>query len=223
MGSVAALAADPAPPGPDERERWARIVAPLRRAQFLAGRRLAQALLARWSPGTGADAWRIEAGPDGRPWARSPGGGADRLYLSISHSGDRVAVAVSDAPVGLDVEAWPPRRARDVTGLVEATIGAAERATWPDGDAPALALAFHRSWVLKEAWLKSRGEPVSVGRLRRLSLRRARPGDPLRGRCWAGTDAIVGLFTPAAAQLTVVGPVPAGPPTEWAIDEEMAG
>jgi 4'-phosphopantetheinyl transferase len=84
-------------------------------------------------------------GQHGRP--RLPGSG---LAASISHSGDVIAVALTDGlPVGVDVEAIG---ARDYTPLVPRVCTAAE--------APHVrtARAFCTLWCRKEAVLKATGE-----------------------------------------------------------------
>ncbi len=72
------------------------------------------------------------------------------LFFSISHSGDVCAVAVSDRPVGADIERvreqYRPR-------LIERSLSAAEKAAF-DGD-------FTRLWCRKEAVAKMTGEGIT--------------------------------------------------------------
>ncbi|WP_181783318.1 4'-phosphopantetheinyl transferase family protein [Pseudonocardia pini] len=75
------------------------------------------------------------------------------LEFSLTHSGDRVGVAVSAAgPVGLDVEELRDLAALD--GLAEHALSPAEPRP-PDGH------AFLRVWTRKEALLKATGEGLS--------------------------------------------------------------
>ncbi len=78
--------------------------------------------------------------PHGRPL--HPG-----LHLSVSHSGDLVGVAVSEVPVGLDVE----ERARPM-GELDAHVRSAGE---PPGD-------LHVYWTRKEALLKATGDGLKV-------------------------------------------------------------
>src|SRR5690606_5394371 len=57
--------------------------------------------------------WRLDAEDGGRPWLEGPDG--QRLHASISHSGERLAVAVALRPIGVDIEV--PRRERDLLAL----------------------------------------------------------------------------------------------------------
>jgi 4'-phosphopantetheinyl transferase len=79
----------------------------------------------------------------GRP--RLPG---DALHLSVSHSGDWVAVALTPtAPVGVDVEQVRPIDTAGMAGLV---LAAGERAD---------SLAdFYRLWARKESVVKATGD-----------------------------------------------------------------
>ena len=73
-------------------------------------------------------------------------------YFSGSHSGDYLSCAISEKPVGLDLERLRPIRPRLLRAL-----SSAERAD-------VLALppeqrdeAFFRLWTLKESWIKCQG------------------------------------------------------------------
>jgi 4'-phosphopantetheinyl transferase len=98
--------------------------------------------------------------PHGRP--RLPGTG---LAASISHSGDRVAVALATAAdVGVDVEQIRPVSVEEMARHV---LG--------EGEAAASLAAFFRYWTRKEAVVKATGEGL------RMSLRKVvvtRPDAP---------------------------------------------
>lgn len=113
---------------PSEAQRLARIRRGARRAQFVAAhaavRRLAAARLA-----LPASAINIEVEPDGRPVLR----GAE-LGISLSHSADRVAAAVAQSAIGVDIERLQPARGADV---VEPWAVAEARWKAADSSAPA--------------------------------------------------------------------------------------
>lgn len=74
------------------------------------------------------------------------------LHVSVSHSGDRVAVGLSGAaPVGVDVEAIS---GRDVTGLARTVIGPTEPIGSPRD--------FYTYWCRKEAIVKATGDGLQV-------------------------------------------------------------
>ncbi|MFC7327272.1 4'-phosphopantetheinyl transferase family protein [Marinactinospora rubrisoli] len=97
--------------------------------------------------------------PHGKP---VPAGPALGLEMSISHSGDRVAVAVtSGVPVGVDVEFV--REDRDIDGLLDYALTEAERADLAAAGPEHRTAGFYTYWARKEALLKATGEGLSGG------------------------------------------------------------
>jgi 4'-phosphopantetheinyl transferase len=133
-----------------EQQRLLTLQAPARRAQFLAGRWLMRSLLAQVHGGDALCDWPLTAEIDGPPQllrARE-----QALYLSISHSGDWVACAVSGCPVGIDVEC--PRRVRDVLRLARWVCNPSEQTQLAALQSPAREALFYRLWAIKEARFK---------------------------------------------------------------------
>jgi 4'-phosphopantetheinyl transferase len=86
--------------------------------------------------------------PHGRPTL--PGTG---LHASVSHSGDRVAVALTTAgPVGVDVERIVDI---DTEGMSRAVLHPGESAPTPDD--------FYVYWTRKEAVVKATGDGIGIG------------------------------------------------------------
>ncbi len=87
-------------------------------------------------------------------------------HFNVSHSGDFVLCAVSDTPVGADIEQIKPFRA----GLVGRYFTDAEAAyVWggdplPDGSVtdPDTCARFCRVWTAKEAYVKMTGTGIST-------------------------------------------------------------
>ena len=93
----------------------------------------------------------FEYGPHGKPFIV----GHPEIHFSLSHCSEAVACAVSDRPVGIDVESVR-RYKEDVVRYAmsdeeQQLIAAAER---PD-------VAFIRLWTMKEARLKLTGEGIT--------------------------------------------------------------
>lgn len=144
---------------PEELARLADMRAQQRAEQFAAGRWLARRLLAVTFGGDASE-WALSAAEDAPPLATHTAGAVGTpVFVSIAHSGDHIACAVSDMPVGVDIEELQPRRHLDT--LIEATTTEAERAALPellaDDDDEARMLAFFQLWTLKEAWIKCHG------------------------------------------------------------------
>lgn len=215
-GSVMAFAAM-APPvsrwmSPDELSRLAAMRARARAEQFAAGRWLARRLLAVTFGGEAAE-WTLTAGEDAPPLATHTGGAVGTpVFLSLAHSGDHLACAVSDMPVGIDIEEIQPRKHLDT--LIEATTTEAERAALPellaDSDEAARLEAFFQLWTLKEAWIKCHGGNLFQTMMGHVVEAVPAPRAQANGITWRRDDAVLALT--AVAPLDTVG-VPN--PTGW--------
>jgi 4'-phosphopantetheinyl transferase len=134
----------------DERTRSIQFIAPLERRRFILSRVVLRHVLARYHDAAAAQI----------PLAREPGGrpyvlGADRLFFSLSHSGDVAVIAVADVVVGVDVE-----RMRAVAHAAEI----ARRIMHPETVALLQSLpqarlesAFLDAWTQREAHVKAVG------------------------------------------------------------------
>ncbi|MCV2368088.1 4'-phosphopantetheinyl transferase family protein [Roseateles oligotrophus] len=139
---------------PSETRRFDSFSHPQRRRSFLAGRQLARAVVARWpsliQPGLLVDEQgcsRIE---------HQPG-----LFVSISHSGDWVACAIADAPIGVDIENLS--RIRDFEALARMVHSPAQCRAIAEAAAQAdSAQQFYQWWTLKEAWFKRQGRGLDL-------------------------------------------------------------
>jgi 4'-phosphopantetheinyl transferase len=101
-------------------------------------------------------------------------------HLSVSHSGHRVAVAVSEAgPVGVDVEAATRRLDESITGHV---LSADETMTSDPGEL----LAY---WTRKEAIVKATGDGL---RAPMTDITVSSPAQPPRLLAWSGRSDLVG-------------------------------
>lgn len=201
LGSVTHMAAQATALGPDwlsdtERARLATLSAPGRRAQFLAGRLGARQLLAASHGGAALADWCLDAAHDAPPRLQR---GLCALHVAISHSGDRVACAISAEPLGLDLEV--PRRQRDIAALCAGVCTTAEQARLQALPADQRAGHFYRIWTLKEAWLKRRGEGVSPARLAALHTQAQAPHEAAEGRVWQQGGLTLALLAPTSLPL----------------------
>jgi len=133
-----------------ERLRHERFVRAERRRQFVAGRVLLRMALGELL-GVAPRAVVLTERPGNAPALAFPE--RAHLGLSISHSGQWVACAVSLAgPVGLDIERIDP--ARDVVAIAEQAFGSEEAGRLESLDPAARADAFYRMWCRYEAHIK---------------------------------------------------------------------
>ena len=89
----------------------------------------------------------VEHSPRGKPAFV----GREDRWFSLSHSGGLALCALSEAPVGVDVELIRPRRAGLFTYVLSEGERAAFDGTWED---------FFRLWTLKESWCKREDGPL---------------------------------------------------------------
>ncbi len=146
-----------------EHARWSRFRRDEDRARYLVAHALARLVLAAHL-GTPAAKLGFAAvcrqcgGTDhGKPRLRAAG----NIEFSLSHSGERVVLAVArDAALGVDVERLKPRR--DVAAVIQAVLSAAEQHVLAGLPAAESALALLRYWTRKEALLKATGDGLAV-------------------------------------------------------------
>jgi 4'-phosphopantetheinyl transferase len=137
-----------------ERGRLAAYVRDVDKARFLLGVTIVRRVLAaRFSlPAAKIDLDRT-CPECGKPHGKVRAAGVE---LSVTHSGQLVGVAVSDRPVGLDVEKVDPEL--DVDTLARMALSAAEAQALSGYDGIAKVRAFTAYWTRKEAVLKATGE-----------------------------------------------------------------
>lgn len=136
---------------PVERQRHQAYVRPEDKARFLLGCTIVRRVLARRLALPAASISLDRTCPDcGKPHGKVRAYGVE---LSVTHSGELVGVAVSDRPVGLDVEKIDPRI--DVDGLARLSLAEDElKALSRHEDR---ARAFTTYWTRKEAIVKATG------------------------------------------------------------------
>jgi 4'-phosphopantetheinyl transferase len=136
----------------DERHRAARFRFDDDRHRFAVARARLRAALAEVL-GEDPAALQFGAGPHGKPFVIG-----HRVEFNLSHSGDLVAIAVAEEPLGIDVEHIVAARAN--RGVAERWFSAAERA-WMDAQ-PNRERAFFRLWTIKESAMKADGGGLSI-------------------------------------------------------------
>ncbi|WP_454753508.1 4'-phosphopantetheinyl transferase family protein [Cupriavidus necator] len=188
-----------------ELARLAAMQAARRRGQFVAGRWLARALLAEAFGGAWRD-WMLTGGADAAPVVS----GGVPAKLSISHSGDLVACAVSVAALGLDLE--PCRSRKGLDALYDAITMDVERAALADHTA-APADTVHRfahAWTLKEAGLKRHGGGLFATMLGHgLGIEAASGAQDANACTWLHDNHVLALCSDDLRAMTAPGmPVP---------------
>ncbi|WP_017624284.1 4'-phosphopantetheinyl transferase family protein, partial [Nocardiopsis chromatogenes] len=174
-----------------ERERHARFRRQADRDRYIVAHALARLAVAR-EAGCPPEAVEFDLhcrncdGADREPHGKPvPAGPAAGLEVSISHSGERVALAVArGVPVGIDVEEVSSRR--DTSALAEMALAPAEREVLAALPADRAAEGFFTYWARKEALLKASGEGIYAGLT---SVEVSSPAAPGRVVAWASPGA----------------------------------
>jgi phosphopantetheinyl transferase len=169
--------------------RLAALSHPHRQRQFIAGRALARRLICSLGDDQTVP-MPIEVDAVGKPFLpRWPA-----LHLSISHSGDWIACAVANVPIGLDIERINPTRS---TGdLIEQVCSKEEQSLFESLSPDRRDRLFTELWTVKEAWLKRRGVSLDIGLMRDIRWKAAAATS---GNCasWITSDSLA---------VTVLGP-----------------
>ncbi len=144
----------------DEAARAERFHSPLLRDRFIAGRGILRAVLARYM-GTPAGDLRFCTNAHGKP-ALIPGSGAQDLRFNLSHSHGLALFAFAlGREVGVDLEYVRPSGTDD--RVAERFFSAREVMALRTLPKSAQAEAFFHCWTRKEAYIKARGEGLSIG------------------------------------------------------------
>jgi 4'-phosphopantetheinyl transferase len=103
--------------------------------------------------------WEFAAQDHGRPYIASP---ASDLHFNLSHSNEWIACAVTRTPIiGVDIERCT--RAVDVLRLAKRFFSEQEYRALQRCSAEDREQRFFDYWTLKEAYIKARGEGISLG------------------------------------------------------------
>jgi len=166
----------------DEQERAARFHFARDRDRYIAGRGLLRALLAE-RVATEPEELRFDYSPYGKPRLR----GHDAITFNVSHSANRAVFAIAEGvEVGVDVEVLDSKPSDElVARQFFSALEVGEFLSLPLETRPR---AFLTTWTRKEAYIKARGEGLSLP-LRDFDVT-LMPGVPpqLRRTAWSETE-----------------------------------
>ena len=108
-------------------------------------------VLARYIP---ENDLQIERGEFGKPYLRD----FPQWQFNVSHSGEKLLIAVSNLPVGIDVELIKSRKL--FAGLVRKCFAPSEQNYWFDLPENEKLTVFYDFWTRKEAVVKGIGRGI---------------------------------------------------------------
>jgi 4'-phosphopantetheinyl transferase len=154
-GDLDAQPADGSALSDDQCERAARFRFDRDRRRFVAGRSALRSLIASYLDVLPAEVM-FDYGPQGKPFLSGA-----TLSFNVSHSGGCAVYAFSSGvEIGVDVEILDHARYDD--GVAERFFSPSEVATLQALSQAVRADAFLRCWTRKEAFIKARGEGLSL-------------------------------------------------------------
>lgn len=195
----------------DEQARARRFHFPEHRDAYVMAHGMLRRILARYA-GMSPDALVFDAGEFGKPALRVAPGSAP-LEFSLSHSGDYALLAVSRAPVGVDIERW--KEEAEHLELATRFFSTAERDVLHElaAEKEHVVAGFFAAWSRKEAYLKARGDGITHGLDHfDVSLRPGQPAELIEDRTDASARSrwVMCALAPAsgyAAALVAASPV----------------
>ena len=144
---------------PDELERIGRFHFETDRRQFLLAHALVRMLLSRWAP-VAPDAWVFTADGYGKPSVAAPREWR-HLQFNLAHTRGLVACVVAPGRrVGVDVEARRP--GTNLRRIADQFLTPQELRALDALPSAAQTGAFLDYWTLKEAYVKARGDGLSL-------------------------------------------------------------
>jgi 4'-phosphopantetheinyl transferase len=146
---------------PDELQRADRFARDSDRQRFVLCRGAVRLILARYTGRSPAEL-AFASGPHGKPFlvGEDRGRPGASVNFNVSHSGEIAVVAVAESPVGIDVEQI--RTMPDADRLAARFFSPYEREVYRSLDPEARLSAFFRCWTRKEAFVKARGDGLSL-------------------------------------------------------------
>lgn len=186
---------------PEERTRHDGMRSPRRREQFLAGHWLLRIV------GTGfgdasPDDWSFLVDEHGRPGLRSRGRDRCKLYASVSHSGNWVAVAAAMQPIGIDIEC--DSRPRDLDRLAAEVFPEAQWRPLRELPDAARRSAFYEQWTLREAMGKREGRGLLPGVVRSQYFEASAPADA-EALTWIFGETSLALAVDRPEEASIIG------------------
>lgn len=143
-----------------ERQQMAQFPFARHRHQYLVTRVLVRHVLSMYRPDVDARHWRFAYNNHGKPRIHPLQDPSQSLHFNLSHTDGLVVMAVSRQIIGIDAENLSSKS--DIVTDVATFFSAAERSDLQQcGTSQRIERSFE-IWTLKEAYLKARGEGLSV-------------------------------------------------------------
>lgn len=186
----------------DERARYQAITSPSRKGQFLAGHFLVRKMASRVFKNLAHD-WTYYQDAESMRRLKCITESSPELFVSISHSGNWIAAAISDAPIGIDIETFSKQR--DFIAIASHVFSSAEIRYLKSCNAQELKHNFYLHWTLKESIAKQYGTGLKFEISRVLSPILVSEGEQASMQSWQCPDYVIALATEVAINIETLG------------------
>jgi 4'-phosphopantetheinyl transferase len=165
---------------PSERQHHQKLKTPKLQHEYLAARALCRITLSRYTRVDPAD-WKFTTGLNGKPKIAGPAGFAS-LRFNLTHTEGLIICLISRAgEVGIDAE--ETSREVDISQVTKHFFSKIERASLEQFPPERRAIRFFEQWVLKEAYLKGKGQGL-MREPNRFTIEMDAKGKPLPKGLW---------------------------------------
>lgn len=139
-----------------ERDKASAIKHPLMRDRYIAVRGLLRTVLAGYLD-VGPNTLSFAYGEYGKPYLVGY-----TLYFNLSHSADKLVIAISDLPeIGVDIEQAKSRL--NLEAVAQRCFSVGEFSVWSRLPEAEMLPFFYRLWTRKEAFVKAVGRGLALG------------------------------------------------------------
>lgn len=186
----------------DELSRYRAISSEHRKRQFLGGHFLVREMASRAYANPLAD-WTYLLDDGNQRRLRPMQSQFPELYVSISHSGKWIAAAISQMPVGIDIEHFGKQR--DFMAIANHVFSGAEVALLKTCSPEQLVRRFYLHWTLKECLAKQFGDGLRFETTRANSPHPVSESEDASMQSWECGDYVTSLASGSASCIETIG------------------
>lgn len=185
-----------------ELARYQAMTSAPRKNQFLSGHYLLRKMASRGFGNQPHD-WTYYQDAENLRRLKCSTNSRQQLFVSISHSGVWIVAAISDAPIGIDIETFS--RQRDFIAIANHVFSAAEISFLESCNAEALKQNFYLHWTLKESVAKQYGVGLKFEISRIQSPILVSEGEQANMQSWQCPDYVIALASKASSKVETHG------------------
>jgi len=185
-----------------ELARYQAITSVPRKIQYLSGHYLLRKMASRVFGNKSHD-WTYYQDAKNLRRLKCSNDSRQELFVSISHSGVWIVAAISDAPIGIDIETFSKQR--DFIAIANHVFSAAEISFLESCNSKALKKNFYLHWTLKESVAKQYGAGLKFEISRNQSPVLASESEQANIQSWHCPDYVIALASEVSSKVETLG------------------